>query len=327
MSIARALALAASLLAVAGAAACAQRQDDLWLAGDGSGAGRPEAISLLGVPLYAPAHGEADRTERTTKLEEALAAQRADPDDEEAAIWVGRRLAYLGRYVDAVAAFTEGLARHPQSHRLLRHRGHRFITLRRFDEAIADLDRAALLIEGVADEPEPDGMPNAQNVPRSTTNSNILYHLGLAHFLRGELEPALAAYRGCLDFCANDDMLCATSYWLYLTLARLGRGDAAAAVLAPIRADMEILENFAYHRLLLFFKGELTEEGILATEGGEPAGGGQAPIDHATVAYGVGAWHLIGGRGERARAIFREVVRGDAWAAFGFIAAEAELAR
>jgi tetratricopeptide (TPR) repeat protein len=319
----RALALAASLITLACAAACAQRHDDPWLAGDGSGAGRPEAISLLGAPLYAPPLDEAVRAERTAKLDEALAALRAAPDDEASAIWVGRRLAYLGRYVDAVAAFTDGLARHPHSHRLLRHRGHRFITLRRFDDAIADLDRAAILVEGVADEPEPDGMPNAQNVPRSTTNSNIFYHLGLAHSLRGDLEPALAAYRRCLEFCANDDMLCATSYWLYLTLARLGRADDAAAVLAPIRADMEIFENFAYHRLLLYFKGELTEEALLS----EPAGSGQPAIDDATVAYGVGAWHRLGGRGERARAIFREIVRGDVWAAFGFIAAEAELAR
>ena len=46
----------------------------------------------------------------------------------------------------------------------------------------------------------------------------------------------------------------------------------------------------------------------------------------ATTGYGVGNWHLYGGRREPAFEIFRGIVATDAWPSFGYIAAEAELA-
>ncbi|MHC4711138.1 MAG: hypothetical protein ACYTA3_12145, partial [Planctomycetota bacterium] len=42
---------------------------------------------------------------------------------------------------------------------------------------------------------------------------------------------------------------------------------------------------------------------------------------------GIGAWHLMGGRIEEAYTLFQAIVDGDVWPAFGYIAAEAELAR
>jgi hypothetical protein len=128
-----------------------------------------------------------------------------------------------------------------------------------------------------------------------------------------------------MEFSNNNDMRCATSYWLYLSLRRLGRDGEAQAVLEPITPDMELIENFAYHELLLLFKGDMSAQQILHSDA-EPGPIGQ-PIDDATRGYGVGAWHLVNGRDDQARTIFRQVVRDSAWAAFGHIAAEAELAR
>src|SRR5215210_7556621 len=102
----------------------------------------PEATSLSGKPLVsAPPAGE-----QKVRLEADLAKAQADfdrdPSSAEAAIWLGRRLAYLGRFNDAIAAYTRGIERHPDEPRLYRHRGHRYITIRKFDLAIADLRRA-----------------------------------------------------------------------------------------------------------------------------------------------------------------------------------------
>ncbi len=47
----------------------------------------------------------------------------------------------------------------------------------------------------------------------------------------------------------------------------------------------------------------------------------------ATVAYGVGNWHLYNGDAARAEEIITEILRADSWAAFGYLAAEADLAR
>jgi len=88
---------------------------------------------------------------------------------------------------------------------------------------------------------------------------------------------------------------------------------------ASIGGDWELLENHDYYRLLLAYRdGEGTERLLEeARRGTELAG--------STVGYGVGAWHLVEGRPERAREIFEEIVAGVGWAAFGYIAAEAEL--
>jgi tetratricopeptide (TPR) repeat protein len=200
-----------------------------------------------------------------------------------------------------------------------RHRGHRFITTRQFDRAIADLTTAASLIAGKPDEVEPDGQPNARNIPTSTLQSNIHYHLGLAQYLAGNFEQARASYERCLDVAKNDDMQVATRYWLYMTLRRLGRPEAAAATLASITPAMNIIENASYHSLLRVARGELDGDALLARA--EPG------LDRATIGYGVGNWHLYNGRRERAVAVFRDVVGANNWAPFGAIAAEAELFR
>ncbi len=280
-----------------------------------------EATSLLGRPLERPEIPAERRAKLEDDLAKAKAAYDAAPGSEDAVIWYGRRLAYLGRYREAIAAFSEGLEEHPDSFRLLRHRGHRYITVRELDKAIADLARATELIEGVPDEVEPDGAPNARNIPRGTNHSNIWYHLALVHYLKGDFAQAAEAWERCLEFSrGNDDMLVATSYWLYLSSRRAGREAEAARVLEAIRPEMDVIENFAYHRLMRLFKGELTEEQVRE-------GAGEGDVADATVGYGVGAWRLIRGDGTGARAKFDRVIQGPNWAAFGFIAAEAELAR
>ncbi len=193
--------------------------------------------------------------------------------------------------------------------------------MRRFEEAARDLAQAARLIEGVPDAVEPDGMPNEHGIPRSTTHSNIHYHLGLAWYLQGQFELAERSWaRGLEVSRVNDDMLCATSYWLYLARRRLGEEEGAAQLLEPVRADMEILENHAYHDLLRLFRGDVTEGEVL---GAAEHGG----VDHATRAYGVGAWHLVEGDEARALELFELAAGSGNSSAFGYIAAEAELRR
>jgi tetratricopeptide (TPR) repeat protein len=218
--------------------------------------------------------------------------------------------------------FSEGIQKHPSDPRMYRHRGHRHITVRKLDNAVGDLSKAAELIAGRPDEVEPDGQPNARNIPTSTLNSNTFYHLALAHYLRGEFEPSLKAWRECERYSKNPDMLVATTNWLYMTLRRLDRVGEARQALEPITADMEIIENGSYHRLLMVYKG-IEKADALATslkEGG---------LDAVTIGYGLGNWHLYNGRRDQAMAQFRAIVQQSAnqWPAFGYIAAEAELAR
>lgn len=242
---------------------------------------------------------------------------------EENTIWLGRRTAYLGRYEEAIALYTAGLERYPQSYRLYRHRGHRQISLRRFDAAIADFTRAAELMRGHPLEIEPDGIPNRLNRPLSTTQFNVWYHLGLAYYLKGDFAAAERAYLECLAISDNADSVTATVDWLYMTYRRQGKHDAAAALLGRITPDMTVIENDAYLKRLRFYQGQLTAEALLASTGT----GEDADLTLATQGYGVANWYLVNGETDKALALLERVAASPHRSAFGTIAAEVDLAR
>jgi tetratricopeptide (TPR) repeat protein len=285
-----------------------------------SAQGRPEATTVTGKPLY-PMELPADaRKPLEANLAQAEAEYAKNPKSEEAIIWLGRRQAYLWRYRDAIDTFSKGIALHPKSYTLYRHRGHRYITVREFDRAVSDFEKAAALIENVPDEVEPDGAPNKYGKPRSTSHSNIWYHLGLAYYLKGDFTNALRAYQECLAFSTNDDMRVATLDWLYMTYRRLGRHGAARQLLDQVTEKMEILENDSYHKRLLMYKGAITPDQLLDTTNADD-------LTIATQGYGVGNFYLVEGNTGKAKAIFEKVVAGRQWAAFGYIAAEVDLSR
>ena len=278
-------------------------------------------ICLQRAQEVAPPLTRETRREFETKLAEARKNVETDASADNL-IWFGRRTAYLGRYKDAIRIFTQGVEKFPDDARFLRHRGHRFITLRCFDLAIADLNHAAKLIKGKPDQVEPDGLPNARNIPTSTLQSNIWYHLGLAHYLKGDFKAALKAYSEAAKVSTNPDMLVATTNWQYVTLRRLGHKKDATAIVAAIKPDLEVIENADYLKLIRLYQGKTTADELLKEIGGETSA-----LSKASIGYGLGNWFLYNDQRPEAERIFREVILGNQWASFGHIAAEAELSR
>jgi tetratricopeptide (TPR) repeat protein len=294
-----------------------------WAAGPGleveARQAKPEAMSLSGKPLVVPATIP-NRQKLEADLAQAEKTLAANPKDPEAIIWVGRRLGYLWRYNDAIAMFTKGIEMYPDNAKFYRHRGHRYITVRQFARAQADFEKAAQLIKGKPDEIEPDGAPNPAGKPRSTLQFNIWYHLGLAYYLQGNYAKAYDAYVECMKVSNNDDSITATSDWMWMTLMRLNRKADAAKVLERITPKMDILENASYHRRLLMYKGLEKPDALL-----DPAKADDTTI--ATQGYGVGNYYYVTGNTAKAREVFQKVTSGAGWNAFGYIAAEADLAR
>ncbi len=279
-----------------------------------------EAISLLGEKLERPAVEDSRRDRLENDLAQAVARHAASPNDEDAIIWHGRRLGYLGRFREAVEVYSEGLRRFPDSHRLRRHRGHRYLTLRQLDRALEDLARAAVLAKERPDAVEPDGDPNPANLPRSTDRSNIDYHLALAHFLKGDFALAdrvFAERESLAQF--NDDMLVSTTHWRYLSLMQLGRQSDARKLLEPIRQDLNVVENQSYFRLCLFYKGLVGEEELLPASHDQKLEGGRA--------FGVAMQRRFRGDLAGSRSLLERIVRECPWISFGTLAAEAQLAR
>jgi hypothetical protein len=107
-----------------------------------------------------------------------------------------------------------------------------------------------------------------------------------------------------------------------MSLRRLGRAIEATQFLRPFGRDMDVVENQTYHRLLLMYKGALPVDSLLARDPGD-----RPTVQDVTAAYGVANWHLYNGRREDAERLFRQIMASRQWGAFGYIAAEAELAR
>lgn len=252
----------------------------------------------------------------TTNLEKAKADYTKSPNDADAIIWLGRRTAYLGKYKEAIAIFNEGIKKHPRDARMYRHRGHRLISIRCFDEAIKDFETAAKLVKGKADEIEHDGLPNERNIPTSTLQSNIFYHQGLAFYLKKDFANALKAYKNAEKVSTNPDMLVATKHWIYMTLRRLGKTKEAEKSIASIGDNLDIIENDDYYKLIKLYQGKLKAEDLMTQDANS--------LSNASLGYGLGNWFFYNGEKEKADKIFRQITDGNQWSRFGYIAAEVE---
>jgi tetratricopeptide (TPR) repeat protein len=282
---------------------------------------RPVAYTLSGLPLFPMPETPASLHKKDSLLAIARQNYEKAPNNLEAIIWLGRRTAYLSRYPEAIDIYTKGLETFPQSPELYRHRGHRYLSTRQFDKAIADFEQAARLVRGRPIEIEPDGIPNRLNQPLSTLQFNIWYHWALAYYLKGDFAKAAELYETCMGYSTNPDLLTATSDWLYMTYRRLGQLEKAAALLNPITPDMEIIENASYHKRLLLYKGLEQAEQLLDLSNTDP----DQQLDVVTQGYGVGNWYLVNGDTTKAKRVFKQVIRTPYWSAFGYIAAEVDL--
>ena len=270
----------------------------------------------------APQLAENTRKEFEQKLVTAKTEYERDTSSADALIWYGRRTAYLGDYMKAIEIFTKGISIHPGDARLYRHRGHRYITVRCFDKAIADFKKAAALVKGKPDEIEPDGLPNEKNIPTSTLQSNIWYHLGLVYYIVGDYKQALQAYRQCLRVSTNPDMYIATANWMYVTLRKLNKNKEAKSLLASVKPGIEVIENKEYLEILLLYKKE--------TDFADPVSylqKNKQSLSLASFGFGLGNYLLLNGKTEKARQVFQLITGSNQWSSFGFIATEAELAR
>jgi len=305
----------AAIFITAGLVSCGENRVDLPPLPSGI-----QTISLLGDTLNTPDLSEEVYESHNEKFLEALSNYRVDPEDAENIIWLGRRAAYLGEYREAVKIYTEGTYKKPEDPRMFRHRGHRYITLRHFDRAISDFERAEELMRGISDVIEPDGLPNEINQPQSTLKSNVWYHKGLAHYLKGEYQRAIESYERALnELDLTDDMRVATLYWYYSALKRSGQDERAGDAIEDVTADMDLIENDVYLNLIMVFKGLFSPDRMMEVT--------EDDLENATLWYGIGNWHYMNGREERALDMWNQILDTDEWAAFGYIAAEAEIAR
>ncbi len=221
--------------------------------------------SLLGTPLREPDWTPATKAKLEKDLEIAQAVMSVAPEREDSFIWLGRRFGYLARYRDAIDVFSRGLEQFPDSYKLLRFRARHLARNREFERAIADYERAAILVENIQDSYEPDGIINARHQYLGSYRANIHYYLGQTSWAVGDYEAVLRGMErsSAEPLVQHGDRLVATTYWRYLALRKLGRHAEAASLVAEIPDDLVLLENHTYYQGVLFFNGSLSEQELL----------------------------------------------------------------
>jgi tetratricopeptide (TPR) repeat protein len=262
--------------------------------GPAIGAGQTGAQS---VQYKSPAGVEYRSLPDTDAIKSARAALAADPKNIARIIDLGVAESGARQFREAIATFTRGLEIEPDNALLLRWRGHRYLSVREFDRAFADLTRGSTL--------------------DSTIYGNW-YHLGIVQFIRGDFSAAAASFAKAQPIAPDAGELAGSTDWLWMSLSRAGRGADAKAMLDR-RPDNKPVTN-AYTRRLQLYRGEIGPDAVVT-----PADTDEVQV--ATLSFGLGNWYLVRADKAQARTWFERSVQSGGWPGFGFIASEAELRR
>ena len=244
---------------------------------------------------YRSPNGTAYQSEVDTgAVARARQALAADPRSVDKIIALGVAQAGVRQYREAIETFTEGIAIAPNNPMLYRWRGHRNLSVREFDRALADLERGFQL---------------------DSTNYGVLYHLGIVRFVRGDFSQAAEIFRRAQPHAPDAGELAGSTDWLWMSLSRAGRGAEAQAMLDR-RPDSLPVAN-AYAARLRLYRGEIGPDEVFT-----PAD--TADVTVATLSFGIGNWYLVRGDTTAARSWFARSIDSGGWPGFGFIASEAE---
>jgi tetratricopeptide (TPR) repeat protein len=249
------------------------------------------------VQYRSPAGVEYRSLPDTDAIRSSRAALAADPKNITRIIDLGVAESGARQFREAIATFTRGLEIEPNNALLLRWRGHRYLSVREFDRAFADLTRGSTL--------------------DSTIYGNW-YHLGVVQFVRGEFSAAAASFAKAQPIAPDAGELAGSTDWLWMSLSRAGRGPEAKAMLDR-RPDNKPVTN-AYTRRLQLYRGEIGPDAVVTAADTDE-------VQVATLSFGLGNWYLIRNDNAQARRWFERSVQSGGWPGFGFIASEAELRR
>jgi tetratricopeptide (TPR) repeat protein len=254
-------------------------------------------VGAQSVQYRSPAGVEYRSQPDTGAVARAERALAGDPRNVQRFIELGVAQSGVRQFREAIQTFTRGLAIAPDDPLLLRWRGHRYLSVREFDRALADLTRGARI---------------------DSTIYGIWYHLGIVRYVRGEFGAAADAFQRAQPRAPDAGELAGSTDWLWMSLSRAGRGAEARAMLAR-RPDSLPIAN-AYARRLKLYRGEIGPDAVFTAAD-------TADVQVATLSYGVGNWYLVRGDTARARTWFERSIKSGGWPGFGFIMSEVELRR
>jgi Flp pilus assembly protein TadD len=268
---------------------------------------RPDEIAVLitarrqqgSVQYRSPAGVEYRALGDTGPVARAQAALAADPRNVDKIIALGVAQSGARQFREAIETFTKGMEIAPNNAMLYRWRGHRYLSVREFDKAFADLTRA------IAIDPK---------------NYGALFHLGIVNFVRGDFNRAVELFKRAQPLAPDAGELAGSTDWLWMSMMRAGKAKEAQAMLARRPDSLQAPAGYAYVTRLKLYRGEVKPAQVFTP-------GDTADVQVATLAYGLGNWYLVRGDAATAKSWFDRAVKSGGWPGFGFILAEVELRR
>ena len=254
-------------------------------------------VQSQSVQYRSPAGVEYRSQPDTGLIARAEQALKADPKNVKLIIALGVAQSGARQFREAIATFTRGLQIAPKDPLLLRWRGHRYLSVREFERARADLEAGGRL---------------------DPTIYGLWYHLGIVRFATGDFSGAATAFAKAQPIAPDAGELAGSTDWLWMSLSRAGRGAEAKAMLDRHPDSLPTPAQYAVR--LKLYRGLIGPDAVVT-----PAD--TADVALATLSYGLGKWYLVRGDPVRARAAFQRAIASGGWPAFGFIVSEAELRR
>ena len=234
------------------------------------------AAHAQSVQYRSPAGIEYRAQTDTGPIARAQTALDADPQNVQRVIALGVAQSGARQFREAIATFTRGLAIAPNDPLLYRWRGHRYISVREFDKAQADLARGYQL---------------------DSTNYGILFHTGVLRFIKGDFSGAATMFTKAQPRAPDGGELAGSTDWLWMSLSRAGKTADAKGMLARRPDTLPTTPGYAYVTRLKLYRNQLTPETLFA-----PAD--TADVQIATLNYGLGNWYLV--RGDTTKAKWSE---------------------
>lgn len=247
--------------------------------------------------VRSPERTQVELSAEVKEIDEKIAADPKNGD-----LWMERGLALAKQRLmrEAVEAYSKAISLDPFKGIYYRHRAHRHLSCWEFQEACADFEVASRLI--------PD-------------NWDVWYHLGLSHFLLGEYEEAVPAYRRCMEVTETDGQMIALCDWYWRTLMRCNRKEEAEKVLENINDHMDYIEpELGYYYDCLIYKGLLKAEDYIERSK-------DCLLDSTIMAYSLSNYYRVMGDPKKADELLEDLLSKDdteIWAYFGYLAAVAE---
>lgn len=276
----------------------------------------PDAISFLGTPLFSKPADSVALIKSDSVI--ALVENKAELTEDDY-VTIGAQLVSTNRFKAAIDNYTQGLTKFPQSFKLYRHRGHRYLNLRQMDNGIADLNKAEELIRSQPEVWEYD----AAGKPTATYQHQIWYHIGLYYFLNKEYDKSASAYEKSYAACKEGKNKAGAGDWLYNAYQRSGQKDKIEALLKAFTLDFQIEDKeYPYYRRLLLYKGLIKPEELV--DANKPIA--DMSLIEATKLYGLANWYAYQGDAAKAQELYKKVVGSANWQGFAVAAAEKDLA-